>query len=45
MRHSVLKHAALAAALTLSPAAALAQNDTTGRHHRHGLCGAGAAGR
>ena len=28
MRHSVLKHAALAAALTLSPAAALAQNDT-----------------
>jgi MYXO-CTERM domain-containing protein len=29
MRHSVLKHAALAAALTLSPAAALAQNDAT----------------
>ncbi|HEX9964777.1 MAG TPA: WGxxGxxG family protein [Allosphingosinicella sp.] len=29
MRHSVLKHAALAAVLTLSPAAAVAQNDTT----------------
>ncbi len=28
MRNSVLKHAALAAALTLSPAVALAQNDT-----------------
>ncbi len=28
MRNSVLKHAALAAALALSPAAALAQNDT-----------------
>jgi len=30
MRHPVLKHAAIVAALTLSPAAALAQNDTTG---------------
>ncbi|HEX8062044.1 MAG TPA: WGxxGxxG family protein [Allosphingosinicella sp.] len=30
MRNSVLKHAALAAALMLSPAAALAQNDTAG---------------
>jgi hypothetical protein len=29
MRNSVLKHAAVAAALALSPAAALAQNDTT----------------
>jgi MYXO-CTERM domain-containing protein len=29
MRNSVMKHAALAAALALSPAAALAQNDTT----------------
>ncbi|MEA3009683.1 MAG: hypothetical protein QOJ91_1375 [Sphingomonadales bacterium] len=29
MRHSVLKQAALATALVLSPAAALAQNDST----------------
>jgi len=29
MRHSVLTQAAIVAALTLSPAAALAQNDTT----------------